>query len=199
MKKIIAGLIGLIVAGSCFAAQLSYTTAEVDQFLTRADHLGWAVYFDSVHTNTATGIVINNTRTNISCNGLGSQTVTTYLPNGVTSLWDTNANEIVSSALGNAYNVRVQFKAEATVGATFFDIEFDIGDGAGPVIAARTLGAPKASGIEIQYSIGIPLFSMQTFVNNGCGIWIDTTVDGPGGSDITIYDIQVMVQQVFYD
>lgn len=199
MKKIIAGLVGLIVAGSCFAGQLTYTTEEVQQFMTRVDHLGWAIYFDSVHTNAATELTIDNTRTQLPCDGLGAQTITTYLPDGVSALWDTNTNEIISSAIGNSYNVRVQFKAEAAVGATFFDVEFDIGDGSGPIIAARTLGAPKASGIEIQYSIGIPLFSMQTFVNNGCGIWINTTVDGAGGSDIGIYDIQVLVQQVFYD
>lgn len=199
MKKIIAGLVGLVVAGSCIAGQLTYTTEEVEQFLTRVDNLGWAIYFDSVHTNVATELTVNNTRTQLPCDGLGAGTILTYLPDGVSALWDTNTNEIVSSALGNSYNVRVQFKAEAAVGATFFDIEFDIGDGSGPIIASRTLGAPKAGGVEIQYSVGIPLFSMQTFTNNGCGIWIDTTVDTPGGSDIGIYDIQVMIQQVFFE
>ena len=193
MKRLIITLV--LLASFCQAGQLTYTTAEVDQFLTRVDHLGWAVYFDDQFTE-GSPYVVNNTRTNIIINGLGSATVTDYLPNSVASLWDTNTNEIVSSKIGNSYDVRLQFKAKAAVGATFFDIEFDIGDGAGPIIAARTLGAPKANGVEIQYSIGIPLFSMATFTNNGCGIWINTTVDA---TNLSIYDVQVYISQDFYE
>jgi len=193
MKKLIIALV--LLASFCQAGQLTYTTAEIDQFLTRVDHLGWAVYFDDQFTE-GSPYVVNNTRTNIIINGLGSATVTDYLPNSVASLWDTNTNEIVSSKIGNSYDVRLQFKAKAAVGATFFDIEFDIGDGAGPIIAARTLGAPKANGVEIQYSIGIPLFSMATFTNNGCGIFINTTVDA---TNLSIYDVQVYISQDFYE
>ena len=193
MKRLIIAL--ALLASFCQAGQLTYTTAEIDQFLTRVDHLGWAVYFDDQFTE-GSPYVVNNTRTNIIINGLGSATVTDHLPNSVASLWDTNTNEIVSSNLGNSYDVRLQFKAKAAVGATFFDIEFDIGDGAGPIIAARTLGAPKANGVEIQYSIGIPLFSMATFTNNGCGIWINTTVDA---TNLSIYDVQVYISQDFYE
>lgn len=193
MKRLIIALV--LLASFCQAGQLTYTTAEIDQFLTRVDHLGWAVYFDDQFTE-GSPYVVNNTRTNIIINGLGSATVTDYLPDSVASLWDTNTNEIVSSKIGNSYDVRLQFKAKAAVGATFFDIEFDIGDGAGPIIAARTLGAPKANGVEIQYSIGIPLFSMATFTNNGCGIWINTTVDA---TNLSIYDVQVYISQDFYE
>ena len=193
MKKLIIALV--LLASFCQAGQLTYTTAEIDQFLTRVDNLGWAVYFDDQFTE-GSPYVVNNTRTNIIINGLGSATVTDYLPDSVASLWDTNTNEIVSSKIGNSYDVRLQFKAKAAVGATFFDIEFDIGDGAGPIIAARTMGAPKANGVEIQYSIGIPLFSMATFTNNGCGIWINTTVDA---TNLSIYDVQVYISQDFYE
>jgi hypothetical protein len=195
MRKLITAGLALLAGVGCYAGTLSYTTAEVDQFLTRVDHLGWAVYFDDQYTE-GSPLVIDDTRTNLMINGQGAATITTYLPNAVTILWDTNNNEIVSSAIGNAYNVRVQFKAKAAVGATFFDIEFDIGNGAGPVIASRTLGAPKASGVEIQYSVGLPIYSMETFVANGCGVYLDST---PDSATISVYDLQIHIQQIFHE
>ena len=194
MKKIIIAL--LLLGAVCSAQNLSYTVPEADALLVRVDKMGWAYYTDSVYTNQASGLNINNESKRLECNGLGSTTETNYLPAGVSALWDSTATNIVSGAVGNAFQIRVSFTVDPvqTTGI-HFDVDFDIGTEGSPIIiSSRTVTAPK-SGDPFDVSIGIPLFSMATFVENGCAIYIDSTQDS---AEIDIYDIGILIVQDYY-
>ena len=175
--------------------QLSYATASVDTLLTRVDKMGWEVSFDNTYTSGSPLTIASSARTLLPCDGAGAQSNNTYLPTGVTELWDTTLNKIVSGQTGNAFDVRVQFQCDpATAVASFFDIEFDIGDGAPDiVIASRTITIPKGTD-PFTVSIAIPLFSLATFIANGCKIYVNNT----GGVSLDIYDIQVFIKQDYY-
>lgn len=174
--------------------QLSYTTAQIDSLLTRTDKMGWEVAFDNTYTSVSPLTIASSARTLLPCDGAGAQSNNTYLPSGVTELWNTTSNKIVSGQVGNAFEVRVQFQCDPAVTFAFFDIEFDIGDGAPDVvIAERTITAPKGSD-PFTVSMAIPLFSLATFVANGCKIYINNT----GASSIDIYDISILIKQDYY-
>jgi hypothetical protein len=173
--------------------QLSYTTAKTDSLLLRVNKMGWANYVDSTYTSGAP-LTFTNERKKIECNGLGGATELSYLPDGVAALWDTTNDKILSANVGNAFDVRVEFTAEPTTTNAYFDVEFDIGGAVG-IVAARTLTCPKGTNAH-SYSVGIPLFSLATFVANGCTIYIDTTDDT---LTLNVYDIKVFIKQDYYE
>jgi hypothetical protein len=75
MKKIIAGLIGLIVAGSCFAGQLTYTTEEVEESIRltlEPGHL--AAQLPETNSPIITAYTVVNVPTNLQ--GVASLTLT---------------------------------------------------------------------------------------------------------------------------
>ena len=172
-------------------AALTQTIEELQTLLDQVEGKGWAIYFDDTYTvgspfsvTAVAGIV------KLQCDGAKSTTVTSELPTGVAALWDTVNDEIIGVAVGNSYDVRVGFKAKNTNITGSFDILFDIGNPSGQVISARTYTFPKGANTEVQFSIGIPLFSMATFVANGCKVYIDSLI-----GDTTIYDISIFVKQ----
>jgi hypothetical protein len=156
--------------------------------------MGWEVAFDNTYTSGSPLTIANGARTLLPCDGAGAQSNNTYLPTGVTELWNTTGNKIISGQVGNAFEVRVQFQCDPASVSAFFDIEFDIGDGAPDVvIAERTIVAPKQSNV-FTVSMAIPLFSLATFITNGCKIYINNT----GTVDIDIYDISILIKQDYY-
>jgi hypothetical protein len=175
--------------------QLAYTTAEIDTLLMKVDKMGWEVSFDGTYTSGSPFAIPASTRTLMPCDGLGSNSNNTYLPSDVTELWDTTLDKIVSDNVGNAFEVRVQFIADPGAISASFDMEFDIGNGApNIVIAARTINAPKGADPFV-VSVAIPIYSLGTFVTNGCKIYINTT---DSGDTFDIYDISVLIKQDYH-
>lgn len=197
MKKLIIGL--LLMAGAGYCGQLTYTTAEVDNLLTKVDNEGWVSYFDTQYTNSASALVVNNDRVQLTCNGLGDQSNTNFLPASGSALWSTNSNAITSDNVGNAFDVRIQFTAQPAGSDDYMDIDFDIGAGTNQiVIAHRLVTSPKGTDANI-YSFTTSLYSLDTFVANGCKIYLDSTGASPSGDDWDIWDISVFVKQDYYD
>ena len=195
MKKTLALLSLLTAFNVGQAAQLSYTTPEVDALLVRVDKMGWAYYTDTVHTNLASAFVVNADRDFFTIDGLGSNTETNYLPAGVTELW--SGSNIVSDAVGNAFEVRIQFTCDPdSVSDEWFDLQFDIGpDTNSPiVVASRTISSPKGSDPFVA-NMAIPLFSLNTFVSNGCKIFFEAT---DSGDHFHIWDLTVLIKQDYY-
>ena len=73
----------------------------------------------------------------------------------------------------------------------FFDFEIDIGGSLG-VITSRTLSSSKGANTEQRYSVGIPVFTLATFVANGGEIYINSIDDG---TTVSIYDIQIFIKR----
>jgi len=154
--------------------------------------IGWAIYEDSQYTSVSP-LASSNANTQLTINGLGAGTTTTYLPTGVTELWNTTSNKIVADELGDAYDVRLDFKANPSNASDYAEIVFDIGDGGGPVpVVSRTITFAKTSATS--FSIGFPIAALATFMTNGCKIYIDTSGSGDA---VDIYDISLFIKRDF--
>jgi hypothetical protein len=175
--------------------QLSYTWPETDALLMRVAKMGWEYCVDSTYTS-GSPLALSNDRVLLPCDGLGATSENGYLPSGVSELWNTTLNKVVSANIGNAFEIRIQFTVlPGGVNDEWFDIEFDIGDGAPDiVIASRTITAPKGTSAFVA-SVAVPLFSLATFVTNGGKIYINTT---GSGDSFDIYDISIMIKQDYY-
>jgi hypothetical protein len=171
--------------------QLTHTTAEVEEGVERGMGIGWGVYDDSTYTS-GSPLSVASARVQLTIDGLGGATNTDYLPEGVTEFWNTTSNTIVAQRLGDAFDVRLGFKATSSAANSYFDIEFDIGNGSPTIIAGQTKIAPKGIGVETQYTVDIPVYALGTFLSNGCKIYIDTT---DSGFTLSIYDITILIKR----
>lgn len=171
-----------------------HTWAETNSLLTRVNKMGWEICDDTLYTS-GSPLAVNNSRVQLTCNGLGSNSNNTYLPAGVSELWNTTTNKIESDSAGNAFDVRIQFTADPSAVSSTIDLELDIGTGAPDiVISSQTVIAPKGTS-PFAASVSIPLFSLSTFVANGCKIYLNTT---SSGDSFDIYDISIFVKQDYY-
>ncbi len=152
---------------------------------------GWAFYDDSQYT-VGSPLAINNARTKISIDGLGSNNETDFLPDGVSAFWNTTTNKFTPVAIGDCYDIRLEFVVETMKDSTFL-IELDIGS---PlfVISSQSLIASKTTGVPIVYSFNVPIFTLATFVTNGGEVYIDTTVDA---QDLDIYNMKIFIKRDF--
>jgi len=173
---------------------MPYTNTQVNTAVGRGINMGWAMYVDSTYTS-GSPLSVAGTSVQITNDGLGVGTNTSYLPPDSVTLWDTSTNKIVSYTIGNSFDLRLGFKSKVNSANSYFDIIFDIGDPSGVVIAANTLVAPKGNGVETSYFVDIPIFSLDTFVANGCKIFADST---ESGHTYTIYDITLMIKQDYH-
>jgi hypothetical protein len=156
--------------------------------------IGWAIYEDSQY-NAGAPLTSSNANTQLTINGLGAGTTTTYLPTGVTELWNTTSNKIIAAELGDAYDVRLDFKADPATASDYAEIVFDIGDGGGTLpVVSRTITFAKTGASS--FSIGFPIAALASFMTNGCKIYIDTSGSGDA---IDIYDISLFIKRDFND
>lgn len=151
---------------------------------------GWAVYQDDTYTS-GSPLVIASTQSQLTCDGAGSGTNKSYLPDGVSDFWNTTTNKITPENIGDCYDLRVQFKAKCSTVSAYFDFELDIGGALG-IITARTLSSSKGANTEQRYSVGLPVFSLSTFVANGGTIYLNSTDDG---TTVSVYDIQILIKR----
>mgnify|MGYP001585522617 CR=1 FL=1 len=153
-------------------------------------YTGWAQYVDGEYTS-GSPLAVNNAKVQLTIDttvGTGSKEET-YLPSGVDEFWDETSNTIQAQKAGDAYTVRVNFTGDPGGVDDFGEIIFDIGDGSPDIpIATRTIVFAKATATSV--STTTSLFSLATFIANGCKIYFDTT---GSGDSIDVYDISVVI------
>jgi len=155
-----------IGSGTATAGQL--LVADGSGGTTYAQPHGWASYKDNASAQTFT-----TTAAKLSIDGLGSTTEIGYLPEGVTALWDTAADKIIASGLGDSYIVRIDLPITAVTGsASILELELDIGGGATPSIVIVDRQISVAAGSNKVVSVSFGLFSLSTFVANGGQIFL---------------------------
>jgi hypothetical protein len=151
---------------------------------------GWAVYVGSTNSLTIAG-----DRQQITIDGLSAFTETNYLPATSGQLWDSTLNKVVSANIGNAFECRLQFQVDPVIAADdHFDIEWDIGGAGTNVISETTIISPKGAD-PFDVSISIPLFSLGTFVTNGCKVFINADL----GYDFAMTNFSIMIKQDYFD
>jgi len=153
---------------------------------------GWAHYIDTAYATAADSFYVaqGSTLTLPIKADMTAALVTNYLPNGVDSLFSQQDSTILGITTGASYTVRVSFKAKNSNNTGYATIAFDIGTGGTPNIASsETFVFPKGAGVETQESKTILLYSLDTFVANGCKIKV--TADT---GNLEIYDIRLLIR-----
>lgn len=148
---------------------------------------GWGQYSDSTYTS-GSPLTVATTTAQLTCDGLGSQTNTSYLPLNSTGLWDTSTNKITPQTAFDFYIVRVTFTADPGTANDYFDLCLDIGGGIGQ-IWCETRGFLKGTAAQ-KFSFTIPVYTGSTFLANGGQLDLVTS------GTIDFYDIGVTVCKV---
>jgi len=151
---------------------------------------GWAYYQDSTYTS-GSPLVVNNARVQLTNDGLGANTEDAYLPNGISALWI--GNKITPENVGDAYEIRIDFKAKMSQTNAYGEVQLDIGDGSIINIIKRTITFPRGAGVEHSFSMGFPIFCLSTFVTNGGKLYFDTT---QGSDNMSVYDIAIFIARI---
>lgn len=167
----------------------SARSVEIDTILNRLG-LGWANYRDSTYTS-GSPLNANSAKVQLTNDGLGATTNTTYLPDGVSGFWNSSTNKITPSAVGDAFDLRIDMTAEPAAANDWFEIIIDIGDGSPDVpIVTRQVSLKKSGASKL--SIGFPIYCLSTFLTNGGKIYLDTS---SSGDNISFYDIGIFLKR----
>jgi len=152
---------------------------------------GWAIYDDLASVTTPVSIA--NTKHQITIDGLGPVNETTYLPIGVTSLWNSTTNKITPAKLGDAYDIRVDFEVDATSVNYYANFIVDIGTDVSPnPIVNRSITFQK-TGVS-SFSVGFPVGVKSDFMTNGARLFIDTS---GSGSTIQLSNVDLFIKRDF--
>ena len=154
---------------------------------------GWANYYDSASATTPVLVGVAASL-QFQIDGLGNESISDYLPEGVTTLWDTtiNDNKIIPAKLGDAYDIRITFKADPSINGALAELVLDIGTTLVPnTIVTRTIGFP--SNALSAFTVGFPIGVTQGFLDNGGRIYFNNI----GGGTIDISDISLFIKRDF--
>jgi hypothetical protein len=148
----------------------------VDQDLrdyNRESH-GWALYQDDTHTSGSPQALTANTAAILENDGATS--ITTYLPNGSSGLWDGANDKLTADASGDSYEVRVFFTIEPAQTNGVLTMKFDIGSdplGASSIVIAQESVALLKGTAAQPYVVSLPIYSLGTFIANGMKIIVE--------------------------
>ena len=147
---------------------------------------GWGYYKDNASAQTFT-----TTPTRLSIDGAGSTSTSAYLPleiRGTDELWNTTGDYIKPIALGDSYVVRLDLPITNKNNAQYAEVQLDIGGGASPSTVILTKRIETDRTAPFNHSLTMNLFSLSTFMANGCQIFISVNT---GSIDITAPSILI--------
>lgn len=151
--------------------------------------LGWGQYGDTVYTVSSPFVINSGSVATLPNNALSN--ITTYLPSGVSSFYDSVNKKIIPQNIGDYYSINIRFKAKNTNVNGVFDIGLDIGGGLG-IIFKETFLFAKGAGVEQDFNIVITGYSLDTFSLNG-GIPKITSILG----NTSVYNISYQITRMF--
>lgn len=164
---------------------------------------GWAFFVDGTYLTEPTGLDISaDTRTILENDGTSGLTHTEEINDMGSTIWNPTFNAINPKKNGDAYILRVTFKAQTASGASnnYVNLDLDIGSGGigtGPVIWAESKPMLKGSSTTTPFSFTIPVFALPPFYSasytsgEGGVFYITSNVD------ITIWDIRIYINRTY--
>lgn len=166
------------------------TYKATQEQMSRADGQGWVWLVDSINTSENKQSISSGTRTQLTINGLGSDTSIEYRDGLPPNIW--SDDKFKPSAVGESYLIRLQFMLTQTQSGNnhYADISLDIGDGGSNIIWDSTYSIIKGQGVEAFVSFAIPVFVRDGFYNNGGRFFIEAT------RNIEIWDRRIMIQRL---
>jgi len=148
---------------------------------------GWASYVDTTHTSGSPQAYSSGTRTQWTNDG--GTTIDTYAPNG--ALW--SSDKITPTAVGEAYELRIDFTIDPGGPSAVLSLELDIGadpfGGSSVVIVSRSFSLAKGAVVQ-SVSAGFPIYCLATFVANGGALALTSSVSAD------IYDKRITIVRV---
>lgn len=152
--------------------------------------LGWLWYTDSLHTTSNRQTILADARTLITIDKLGAATETRF-QDGI-PLETYNNNTLYPQAVGETYELRIQFKISPTAAATgqYLNLELDIGDGGSVIVYEESRPMVKGQGVTDLVTQPIPIFCLETFFANGGKFYITPSVG------IEMWDKAIFIQRV---
>lgn len=139
---------------------------------------GWGYYLDD-----ATEQTFNTTAAKLSIDGDGTASTEAYLPldiRGFTSLWDTTNDKITPTAVGDAYDIRLNLPVTSRTSANYAEVVLDIGGTSSPTNVINTSRIEVDRAAPFSHSIPIQIFCLSTFVTNGGQLFITTDTGSIG-------------------
>lgn len=152
---------------------------------------GWANYND-----TATALVpivaAADIWTQVTCDGLGAQTVTDYLPPTVTQLWDTTTNELDFSELnvGDVVTVRIDITTTPSINNSDINCRIHFNAFGGFDLPSYLGTMASGAGVEYQFVLAFPFYIGSADVRDQ-GAKIEISVDS--GSTVQVQGLFIKV------
>jgi hypothetical protein len=162
-------------------SELSYATKANNRF-------GWNDVADSAYTSGSPRAISSGVRTQLTNNGLATQTDTSRLG----ALWNTGTNVLLINDLNAAYDLRIAMKA--TVGAasgTPYTMLIELESATGSLIYAAATLAMKGGGSISYLNFSLP-FYVGTYINN-----VNTTIYITPDTNTNIYDIGLFLRRAY--
>lgn len=153
---------------------------------------GWVNYADSQYTVGSPLSILAGVRTQITINGLGATTNTSFANGMHADVW--SGNTFRPSDIGECYNLRLTCILTQSSSGTghYAAFEMDIGTVGVPFIAAtKTVALVKGQGVATQTTISDPFFTLDTFGRNGGKLYITPS------TDITAWNFALFIQRTF--
>lgn len=127
---------------------------------------GWAYLADGRFTSSAPLLIPAGTSTQITIDGLGASTDTSFLrtPFAGWSFW--NNNKFWPYSVGDKYTLRLDFTATSIAINNGVRAALDIGSSAGPVFDDHE-DFGVGAGVPRNFRFDIPIFAKTTFKTNG--------------------------------
>lgn len=144
---------------------------------------GWASYSDSQYTSGSPFVVSSGATVNLPNDA--ATVIDSFVPPGVTTLYD--GTVITPENIGDAYEIRIDFKTSNNNVSGLADLILDIGAPQNEILR-RTFSFPKGSGTTFDYSTTTAFYSLSTFVANGGTIKINSIT-----GDTSIWDISYTI------
>ncbi len=161
---------------------------DLDYSVKANNRFGWNDISDNLYTSGSPRAIISATRTQLTNNGLATQTDITRLG----ALW--SANQFSINDLNAKYSLRITMKVTAAAGAgtpyiTLFELQSDTG----PTVIAGDTHFIKGGGTVNQISLTLP-FYMGSFINNS-PLKLFITPD----TAVNIYDIGFLLSRDYVE
>ena len=151
------------------------------------DSFGWVEFRDTQHTEANRQTLTASSENTITINS--GVTILSEKPKGGELLWNPTANKITPIKRGDSYDVRIDFKAAISQNLGYFEISINIGGNIG-----KTFGNVKVfrKGKDIvhDFSVAFPIYTLDTFVENGGLIFINPS------NTMTIFDKRIIIFKI---
>ena len=173
-------------------AQNKVSDADMNEIKTSVNALynvaGWVEYKDLTNTVSNKQSLTAGQETALTIDG--ASTIKTYKPlsMGNSELWA--GNKITPLALGDAYQIRIDFQADIANANGYFDFGIYI-DGAIGYAVQDTFIFPKGAGVAHRYSLNFLIYCLATFLANGGELRINPS------HTMQVWDKRIILSRIY--